>query len=400
MNWTLTIEDFSRRDTQLSAVLDSLYDGVYIVDKDRRILFWNRGAEKITGYSADEVVGRRCSANILNHIDADGTLLCRRACPLLRAIQTGKEIEAKVYPLHKDGRRFPTLTHVAPIRDERGKIIAGIEIFRDITLEEDFRHLQEKFSALIKKYVSTATFDEVMTQARAGGDETPSLKDVTVLFIDIVGFTAYSETRSPAEVVLMLNEVFGICEVIIRTYHGDIDKYMGDSVMAVFIDANDAIEAAVRILDKTRVQMNTHRREQGLEPVHIRIGINSGHVIRGNVGSAERKDLTVIGDTVNAASRIQSMTDPDTIAISEATYGRLHEENAALFTFLRKVTIKGKEQPIPIFQYRPENLESRVLMPGIVPFIKGHTVDGEVSQFPRISLASVSAGNWQKSTIP
>ena len=258
MSRILTIEDLSRRDTQLSAVLDSLYDGVYIVDKKRRILFWNRGAEKITGYSADEVAGRRCSANILNHIDSDGTLLCRSACPLLKVIQTGQEIEAKVYPLHKDGRRFPTLTHVAPIRDERGKIIAGIEIFRDITLEEDFRHLQEKFSAVIKKYVSAATFDEVMTQARVGGDENPSLKDVTVLFIDIVGFTAYSETRPPAEVVLMLNEVFGICEVIIRTYHGDIDKYMGDSVMAVFIDANDAIEAAVRILDKTLVQMNTH----------------------------------------------------------------------------------------------------------------------------------------------
>jgi len=323
----------------------------------------------------------------------------RRGCPLLRAIQTGKEIEAKVYPLHKDGRRFPTLTHVAPIRNERGEIIAGIEIFRDITLEEDFRHLQEKFSALIKKYVSAATFDEVLTQARAGGDETSSVKDVTVLFIDIVGFTAYSEARSPAEVVLMLNEVFGICEVIIRTHHGDIDKYMGDSVMAVFIDANDAIEAAVRILDKTLVQMNKLRREQGLEPVHIRIGINSGHVIRGNVGSAERKDLTVIGDTVNAASRIQSMTDPDTIAISEATNGRLHAENAALFTFLQKVTVRGKEQPIPIFQYRPENMEPRVLMPGIVPFITGHTVEGEVSPFPRIPLASVSDGNWQKSRI-
>jgi len=74
-------------------------------------------------------------------------------------------------------------------------------------------------------------------------------------------------------------------------------------------------------------------------------------------------------------------------------------ENAALFTFLRKVTVKGKEQPIPIFQYRHGNRESQVVMPGIVHFIKGHTVDGEVSQFPRIPLASVSAGNWQKSRI-
>lgn len=353
MSRTLTLEDLSRHDTPLGTVLDSVYDGIYIVDSNRRILFWNREAERITGYSAAEVVGRRCADNILNHIDADGNLLCRNACPLLKAIRTGQEIEAKVYPLHKDGRRFPTLTHVAPLRDERGTVIAGIEVFRDISLEEDFRYLQEKFNALIKQYVSTATFEDVMSQVRAGGDAGSRLRELTVLFVDIVGFTTFSEKNSPEEVVMMLNDIFGICEVVIRESHGDIDKYIGDSVMAVFVDPNDAIDAAVYILEAILVRMNTHRKKQGLQPVHIRIGINSGHVIQGNVGSPDRKDLTVIGDAVNTASRIQAMTDPDTVAISESTYGRLHAENAARFAFLRKVVVKGKEEPIPIFQYRP-----------------------------------------------
>ena len=268
--------------------------------------FGNQGAEKITGYSAAEVTGRRCADNILNHIDADGNLLCRGGCPLLKAIRAGQEIEAKVYPLHKDGHRFPTLTHVAPIRDEKGKIVAGIEIFRDITIEEDFRHLQEKFNTLIKKYVSATTFEEVMTQAQAGTAVSSCMRDLTVLFLDIVGFTTFSETKSPEEVVTMLNEVFGVCEVITCKCHGDIDKFIGDCVMAVFIDANDAVDAACQILYGALVRMNVLRQERGQEPVHIRIGINSGHVIQGDVGSAERKDLTVIGDVVNAASRIQS----------------------------------------------------------------------------------------------
>ncbi|MGV8058563.1 MAG: adenylate/guanylate cyclase domain-containing protein [Smithellaceae bacterium] len=357
MNMMLTTQELSRHDTRLGIVLDSLYDGVYIVDCHRRILFWNSGAEKITGYSAAEVTGRRCADRILNHIDADGNLLCRGGCPLLKAIRTGQEIEEKVYPLHKDGRRFPTLTHVAPIRDENGKIIAGIEIFRDITLEEDFRHLQEKFNTLIKKYVSTVTFEEVMMQVKAGTHVSSSMRELTVLFLDIVGFTTFSETKSPEEAVTMLNEVFGVCEVITRKCHGDIDKFIGDCVMAIFIDANDAVDAACQILYGALVRMNALRQEQGQEPVHIRIGINSGQVIQGDVGSAERKDLTVIGDVVNAASRIQSTTDIDTIAISEATYGRLHAQTAAQFDFLRNLSAKGKKKPIPVFQYRYQGKE-------------------------------------------
>ncbi|MDX9820552.1 MAG: adenylate/guanylate cyclase domain-containing protein [Syntrophales bacterium] len=353
MSPSLTTKELRRRDTQLAAVLDSLYDGVYIVDRRRRILFWNRGAEKITGFSAAEVAGRRCADNILNHIDADGNLLCRGACPLLKAMQTGREIEAKVYPFQKSGRRIPTLTHVAPIRDETGKIIAGIEVFRDITLEEEFRHLQEKFNALTRKYVSAAAFEEIMAQARAGAEGASTLRELTVLFLDIVGFTDFSETKSPQDVVSMLNEVFGVCEVITRECHGDVDKYIGDCIMTVFVDANDAVDAAGRILYGALPRMNALRREKGQEPVRVRIGINSGHVIQGDVGSAERKDLTVIGDAVNAASRIQGATDPDTIALSEATYGRLNAENAARCAFLRNISVKGRKKPIGIFQYRP-----------------------------------------------
>ena len=144
-------QELKQAGSVLSTVLDSIFDGVYIVDQERRIIFWNRAAEEITGHRKQDVMGRCCHDSMLNHIDENGTMLCFSACPLARSIQTGESLRAKVYPLHKDGRRFPVYTHIGAIRDETGAIIAGIEIFRDISREEDFRLLQEKFNVLIKR---------------------------------------------------------------------------------------------------------------------------------------------------------------------------------------------------------------------------------------------------------
>ncbi|MBW2566512.1 MAG: PAS domain-containing protein, partial [Deltaproteobacteria bacterium] len=145
------LSDFGRGDSVLTTVLNSPFDGIYVVDSERRIVFWNRGAEEITGYRSEEVMGHRCSEDILNHIDENGILLCRSSCPLVETLDTGKEVSAKVYSLHKDGQRFPVETHVTPIRNDRGDIVAAIEVFRDISQEEEFRILQERLAAELKE---------------------------------------------------------------------------------------------------------------------------------------------------------------------------------------------------------------------------------------------------------
>jgi PAS domain S-box-containing protein len=345
----LSIEYLQRRDTVLAVLLDTIFDGVYIVDTTRTIIFWNRGAEEITGFSADEVAGRRCADNILNHIDPDGTLLCSASCPLAKTLETGAPLRVKVYTRHKSGRRLPVMTHIAPIRNKEGNIIAAIEVFRDISKEEEFRLLQEKFSAVISKYVSSTTFDEVMSQVRSGVERVPQVRDLTVLFLDVVGFTSFTERHCPEEAVNMLNDLFGICEVITRECHGDIDKFIGDSVMAVFVDANDAVSAAEKILYSALPKMNAMRTIEDKEAISVRIGINSGNLIQGDIGTIERKDLTVIGDVVNTASRIERESDPNTMFISEATFSRL--KNPEKFIFDKKVQVKGKRQPVPIFRY-------------------------------------------------
>lgn len=110
-------------------ILDSMYDGVYIVDRDRRILFWNKEAEKLTGFTRHEVEGRCCFDNVLIHVDPAGNSLCHGMCPLAKTLEDGKMREAEVLFHHKMGHRVPVLVRVAPIRDDKGEIVSAIEVF-------------------------------------------------------------------------------------------------------------------------------------------------------------------------------------------------------------------------------------------------------------------------------
>ncbi|MHC1767787.1 MAG: SpoIIE family protein phosphatase [Verrucomicrobiia bacterium] len=127
-------------------ILDSFADGVYITDANRKILFWSRAAARITGWSAEEVVGRTCFDNLLVHADKDGHRLCgEEHCPLHRAIKTGQESQEPllVFAQHKLGNRIPVEVAVSPILDANHTIIGGIEVFRDVSvLIEDLRRAQ------------------------------------------------------------------------------------------------------------------------------------------------------------------------------------------------------------------------------------------------------------------
>jgi PAS domain S-box-containing protein len=342
--------DFTADDKLFHLTFDSIYDGVYIVDRERKIVFWNKGAEKLTGYTADEVRGHRCSEGILNHIDANGTLLCRNACPIVEVMTTGIENGYKVYPKHKNGKRFPVETHISPVRDAEGNIVGAIEVFRDASVHEDYRILQEKFNALIKKYVSEQTMTEVIMRLHSEHTSfDPHLVDVTVMYLDIVQFTRFSEHHNPGQVIQMLNDLFGICEVITKESLGDIDKFIGDAIMAVFADANDAINSALKIISYGLPEMNRLRRENNEQEIHIRIGINSGIVLKGDIGTSDRKDLTIIGDPVNTASRIEKLAPHDHILVSEATLSRCSDVTASNFDFFHELEIRGKSQPIKLF---------------------------------------------------
>jgi phosphoserine phosphatase RsbU/P len=122
--------------TLSSVILDSLTDGVYVCDRDRRIVFWSKSAERITGWTADDVVGRRCLDDVLCHIDKDKHELCgEEHCPLHRSMVTDSNstVPLIVFAQGKDGRRIPMQVSVAPIHDADGAVIGGVETFRDMS---------------------------------------------------------------------------------------------------------------------------------------------------------------------------------------------------------------------------------------------------------------------------
>ena len=121
-------------------IIDNLYDGVYFVDRDRVITYWNKGAERITGYSAKETLGRACRDNLLNHVTANGIELCKSNCPLSAVMQDGNPREAEVYLHHKDGHRVPIIVRATAMRDDEGNIIGAIESFSNNRFTIDARH--------------------------------------------------------------------------------------------------------------------------------------------------------------------------------------------------------------------------------------------------------------------
>ena len=114
-------------------IIENLHDGLYFVDKNRIITYWNRAAEKISGFSADEVIGKSCSDNILSHVDSEGNSLCLNICPLASTIEDNIPREAEVYLHHKDGHRVPVSVRVSTLTNEKGEVIGGIELFTDIS---------------------------------------------------------------------------------------------------------------------------------------------------------------------------------------------------------------------------------------------------------------------------
>jgi diguanylate cyclase (GGDEF)-like protein/PAS domain S-box-containing protein len=113
----------------LARALDHAHDGVYVVDRRRRILYWNAAAERITGFSRGEVAERRCADAILMHVDDTGRCLCTSGCPLSATMADGASHEADVYLHHKEGHRVPVSVRVTPLEDDDGRIVGAIEFF-------------------------------------------------------------------------------------------------------------------------------------------------------------------------------------------------------------------------------------------------------------------------------
>jgi diguanylate cyclase (GGDEF)-like protein/PAS domain S-box-containing protein len=184
------------KETFYENLLENLFDGVYFVDLDRQITYWNKAAEKITGYLKSEVIGSGCANHILRHIDYDGKELCLGDCPLRATLKDGKPREANVYLHHKLGHRVPVSVRISPIMDDAGKVVGAVEIFSDITDHQSI--LREVETLRQAAYIDELTrvgnrrFGEMTLQAKLYELQTFALS-FGILFIDIDHFKVVND---------------------------------------------------------------------------------------------------------------------------------------------------------------------------------------------------------------
>jgi len=178
-------------------LLDNIYDGVYFVDINRKILYWNTSAEKLTGYESSEMVGRHCWDNILMHVDNKGISLCKGFCPLVKATTEQRMLEEEIFLRHKDGHRVPVLVRVSPVRDSNGQVIGALEIFSDnspkITLMQRIEEIRKM--ALLDPLTQLGNRGYAENSLHARFDEMERYNwPFGVLFIDIDHFKEVNDS--------------------------------------------------------------------------------------------------------------------------------------------------------------------------------------------------------------
>jgi adenylate cyclase len=219
-------------------------------------------------------------------------------------------------------------------------MVAGLE-------ERD--HIRDTFG----KYVSRQVADQILKgKVDLGGEIVP----VTILFSDIRDFTAISEKMEPRALLGLLNEYFtGMVESVLSN-HGVVDKFLGDGMMAVFgaptPDPDDpvrAVRAALQMRERL-VVLNERLRKDGLRELRIGIGIHSGPVVAGNIGHVDRKEYTVIGDSVNLTARLEALTKELSadIVLSADTYAAVRDSVEA--EALRSIRVRGREQEVMVYR--------------------------------------------------
>ena len=250
-------------------ILENIKDGVYFVDKDRKITFWNKGAEIITGFEANEVTGCHCFDNILNHMDEDAVQLCKNGCPLQKTLEDGEERNTVVYLDHKEGQRLKTHVHVVPIY-EGDEIIGAVETFS--TDEEKTQLIQH-----LDELKELAYYDQLtgLPNRRYLDNRLDHLIECNESFgigiIDVDLFKKFNDNYGHDvgdEVLIMLAKVF---KATLRG-HDFIGRWGGEEFVVVIKDVNN--ETFLTALERIRllVEKSSLRQYDPALKVTISIG--------------------------------------------------------------------------------------------------------------------------------
>ena len=228
-------------------ILDHLYDGVYFVDEGRSITYWIKGAERITGHTAEEVVGRRCADGVRQHGDEQGRRLCGRRCPLLRTMHDGAPREDHVFLHHVDGHRIPVLVRAAPMYDASGEIIGAVETFSDnSSLVNALKRIHELDDAACRDpltQVGNRRFADLKLESSLSEFRGHGVNH-GVLFVDIDRFKAVNDLHGHMIGDKVLTAVGRTMQANLRTTDF-VARWGGEEFVAIVFNVDQARLAAL-----------------------------------------------------------------------------------------------------------------------------------------------------------
>lgn len=332
------LENIKEAKTFNDNVMQSIVTGVFTTNLMGEINHINRAATAIINLEKDQILGNHYEY-IFESNESITQLIskCENESVTLSQSQVMLDCNGKLTKVN---------ISVSPLLNDIHEPIGSVVAMEDLSNID-------KLKSTFKKYVSKQIVDQLLENdemLNLGGQE----QEATILFSDIRGFTSMSETMVPNEVVETLNDYFNLMIEIIFKYNGTLDKIIGDALMVIYgapnstdKDTENAVLTAIEMQEKL-IEFNQRRIIHSKLPITIGIGINRGRVISGNIGSRQQMNFTVIGDSVNLASRLCSAAKADEIIVSDTVWENIKINKSLKSRKLSPVKVKGKARPINI----------------------------------------------------
>jgi len=341
------IKDLIHKERYTSRLLESIADGLVVTDAENKIIQVNPAVEKILNYKKNELINKNVTMLIPENMREEYKK------NVLDQVMQGKTVaNYNVKRYSKDGNELSLMITVAPVVEQDKSIRYRIHSIKDMTEQNKLKN-QIKQMENLKKYFPTQIAEKLM-EADGEINLAHDRRKLTIFFSDLVGFTELSDSMEAEEITSILSEYLTCMSSIVYKYSGTLDKFIGDAIM-VFFGApttegikEDAINCINMALDMQEKLIELNKSWDLLEPLTVRMGINSGYVTVGNFGSEMRLEYTIIGTPVNIASRLENVCTPGKILISHET-AQLVKDNFKLHP-IEPAHLKGIHRLVQAFE--------------------------------------------------
>jgi PAS domain S-box-containing protein len=288
-------------------ILEDIEDGIFMVDRNRRVIYWNEGASRITGYPGVTMLNTYCYDNLLDVVSESGDSICQSACPLNHALNSGEPYRCRIWAKHATGSRIPLAVVTFPLRDSEGKIIGAGEVFRNIATEIDAELTHKQLLNTLKLFTSYYFFNELMERKTKFGEPigfAPRRAKLTILFYDLGGFITLADKLPSETMFWFLNLLHSKAQMLALKHGGIVEKYLGESALLLFNQGQAAVEFALELLDREFPLLYDESKKKNIGELNLKVTINAGVVLMGLIQGSIHAETTVIGEVINIARRM------------------------------------------------------------------------------------------------